>query len=89
MNTKIIHLVIAFILLSLTAHEVHTVVIHDVETCDVCIQIQSNDDGSDDASPQYIELDLAFHLKTKAENHTLKLLFQTTADYIRGPPTLS
>ncbi len=77
------------LLLSLTAHEVHASVIHDVETCDVCIHIQSNNDVLGDISPPYILLDLAFHLKIKAQQNPLKPTLQSTADYIRGPPTFS
>ncbi len=80
---------ILMLLLSLTAHEVHASVIHDVETCDVCIHIQSNDDGLGNLSPPYILLDVAFHLKIKAQQNPLKLTLQPAADYIRGPPTFS
>jgi hypothetical protein len=89
MNTKIIHITVLFLLISLTAHEVHAVVVHDAETCDVCIHIQSNNDALVDNPPQYIVLDLAFHLKFKAQITRFQSTLNSTADLIRGPPSFS
>jgi hypothetical protein len=89
MNVSTIHSVILLLLLSLTVHEVHMSVNHDIETCDVCIHMQSNNDAIVDTSPQYVLLDAAFHLKIKAQYPHLKPSLQTTADLIRGPPAFS
>ena len=89
MNASTIHSVILLLLLSLTVHEVHMSVNHEIDTCDVCIHIQSNNDAIVDTSPQYILLDVAFHLKIKASSPHLKPSSQQTADFIRGPPAFS
>ena len=89
MKALTIHSVILLLLLSLTVHEVHMSVNHDIETCDVCIHIQSNNDAIVDTSQHYILLDVAFHLKIKAQYPHLKPSLQQTADFIRGPPAFS
>ncbi len=89
MNSRLIHSVILMLLLSLTVHEAHSAVIHEFETCDVCIHIQSNDDSTLNYQSQYILLDVAFQIKIKAHTHDLIPTIQTTVEFIRGPPTFS
>lgn len=80
---------IVMLLLSLTAHEVHSAVIHDVETCEVCVQVQSNDDSATGQQPQYVLFDDAFHIKTKAHLTILSPVEKIAVEFIRGPPIFS
>lgn len=89
MNTKIIHSVILLLLLSLTVHEIHASVIHDVETCDTCIHVQSNGNALEVSNSQYLLLDTAFHLKIKTPQQQFTPSLPHTADFIRGPPLFS
>lgn len=86
MNYKVIHGFLFILLLSLSAYMVHTSVVHDTETCEVCIHVQSNDDWLNEDSLHYLVFDTAQHAQFTAENHLAVHTLQNTADLIRGPP---
>ena len=88
MNTRFIHIMIVMLLLSLTAHEAHSAVIHDVETCEVCVQAQSNDDSTTGQQPQYLLFDDAL-IKNRVHQTVSNPVEQTAVDFIRGPPIFS
>lgn len=90
MNTRLIHVVVFLLLLSLTAHEMHAAVSHDAEeACEVCIHVQSNDDVLPAAEPHYLLLDVAYHVKIKSTTQTFQSNTSCAADPIRGPPQFS
>lgn len=89
MKTKFIHSVILMLLLALTAHEAHAAVSHDVEACEVCIHVQTNDDMDVDSAQTYIELETALHIKCSGNINEVSQNTIQSADLIRGPPKFS
>lgn len=89
MNTKLIHTIIFALLMSLTAHEAHSAVSHDVEACEVCIHIQSNDDALNTPANSYSEFETALPTKCSGNINALFNKRSYTADLIRGPPAHS
>ncbi|MCX7554713.1 hypothetical protein OS175_12555 [Marinicella sp. S1101] len=86
MNTKLIHSIIFALLLALTAHEAHSAVSHDVEACEVCIHVQSNDDAVPASAATYLSMETAIAIKCSGNfNAFIKPTTQHT-DLIRGPP---
>ncbi len=86
MNTKLIHSVIFLLLLAMTAHEAHAAVSHDVEACEVCIHLQSNDDALADTSVAYLAYDIALHQKVVNHSSITANIALHSSDLIRGPP---
>ncbi len=89
MNTKLIHTFVLLLLLSLTVHEVHASLMHDVETCDVCIQLSANGGAVVDKTAPYALLDVALHIKIKAQQTPLIYASEQAPECIRGPPVNS
>lgn len=89
MNSKVIHSLVFILLLSLSAHVVHTSLVHDTETCDVCIQVHANDDWLDPSSDSYLLFDTALNAQFIGENHQLLNTYHHPSGYIRGPPALT
>ncbi|TDR22313.1 hypothetical protein [Marinicella litoralis] len=89
MNFKVIHGILFILLLSLSAYVVHTSLAHDSETCEVCIQVQSNDDWSEQSSSPYLVFDTALHEKISTATQLADYHFQPAADLIRGPPSFT
>ncbi len=70
----------------MSVHVVHTSVMHDSESCEVCIHVQSNDDWSDERADHYLVFDAALHDRFSGDNHSSVHAFQHNSDLIRGPP---
>ena len=87
MNPKLIHAFLFVLLLTMSTHVVHTAVLHDAETCEVCIHAQSNDDWSDERSEHYLVFDTALHAQFNGANHLSVNTTPNTADLIRGSPS--
>jgi len=73
----------------MSAYVVHSSLAHDVEKCEVCIHVQSNDDWSDERSEIYLAFDIALHAQFNGDtllstNHT-----SPATDLIRGPPSFT
>lgn len=89
MNTNFIHCLIILLLLALSAHEAHAAVFHDIEACEVCIHVQSNNDLDIDSAQPYVEFDIALHIKCSGNFSEFISDSVQTAEFIRGPPTFS